>query len=210
VLAAHRTVDRARSRAAWTAAELARVTELLDDDFASRADYDVAEATLTAARAEEALARSALAQAQVLLEQAEMNLRQATIVAPVSGVVTARTADVGRMLSASVLDPPLFVIAHDLRRLRLHTSLAESDVPGVRPGSPVAFTVNAYPGRTFEGTVRRVGDEPTTMDGIVTYAAVIDVENPEGRLKPGMTARVSFRPVQDEVLVGAPLGALRL
>lgn len=202
--AAQRTLERARSRAVWTAAELARVGELLTEDFAVRTDYEVAEATLAAARAEEALARSNLAQAQLLVEQAELNLRHAEITAPVSGVVLARGATVGQLLSGTSADPPLFLIAQDLQRLRIHTRIGETVAQNVRADSRVTFVTKAQPLRRFDGTVRYVGDDAKTVSGVVTYGVVIDVDNREGALKPGMTVRVTFDNVLDAYSALAP------
>src|SRR5207249_5028912 len=119
-------------------------------------------------------------------------LEYATISSPTKGIVISRNVDVGQTVAASLQAPTLFTIAEDLRKMQVDTSVAEADVGKVRPGMPAEFSVEAYPGETFTGKVRQVRNAPQVVQNVVTYDAVIDVENADGRLKPGMTANVTF------------------
>jgi len=148
----------------------------------------------TALRVAEAQVRAATAQeadARATLHQAEINLAYTTIVAPIDGVVISRNVDVGQTVAATLQSPTLFLVAQDLRRMQVDTSVAEADVGRIAKGMTATFTVDAYPAETFRGTIREVRNAPQTVQNVVTYDAVIDVENAELKLKPGMTANVT-------------------
>jgi HlyD family secretion protein len=189
--------------------DFARAKELLAESLLSRADYDAAEATLTAAKADETAARASVSQTTAALAQAELNLKYTTIVSPIDGVVISRNVDVGQTVAATLQAPTLFTIAKDLTRMQVDTNVAEADVGKIAPGMKVSFTVDAYPGRVFEGVVRQVRDNATTIQNVVTYDAVLDVDNSERLLKPGMTASVTFTYATRGDVVRLPNAALR-
>jgi HlyD family secretion protein len=164
--------------------------------------YDTAKAALAAARATQA-------QAAANLAQARLNLSYATIYSPVDGVVLSRAVDVGQTVAASLQAPVLFTIAEDLARMQIDTAVAEGDVGRLTEGMKATFTVDAFPGRQFQGVVRQVRNAPTTTQGVVTYDAVIDVDNGDHALRPGMTANVTFVLAQVADAVKIPNAALR-
>ena len=185
-------VETARSHDLLADRNYKRATELAAAGLASRADLDAADAALGGAVAEGAASRAGVAQALAALDQAKLNLTYATIVSPISGIVISRSVDVGQTVAAALQAPTLFTIAEDLTRMQVDTNVAESDVGKIKSGMPVTFTVEAYPQRVLPGVVRQVRDNALTLQNVVTYDAVVDVDNTEGLLKPGMTASVTF------------------
>jgi HlyD family secretion protein len=156
----------------------------------TQADFDLAESAAQVAAAEIATAEASVAQAQAALDQAELNLKYATISSPIDGIVISRNVDVGQTVAAALQAPTLFTIAQDLTRMQIDANVAEADVGKIQAGMRVAFNVDAYPGREFQGIVRQVRDNALTLQNVVTYDVVIDVSNAERLLKPGMTANV--------------------
>jgi HlyD family secretion protein len=124
-------------------------------------------------------------------------------------VVISRSVDVGQTVAASFSAPTLFTIAEDLKKMQVDTSVSEGDVGRLTAGTPVTFTVDAFPAKTFTGTVRQIRNSPTTVSNVVTYDAVVDVENPELELKPGMTANATFVVGQADNVLRVPNAALR-
>ena len=165
-------------------------------------DYDTDLAQIAAAQAD--VSRSA-----ANLKQARTNLSYATIYSPTDGVVLSRAVDVGQTVAASLQAPTLFTIAEDLARMQIDTAVAEGDVGALKEGMKANFSVDAFPGKTFEGVVRQVRNAPTTNSGVVTYDAVIDVDNKELNLRPGMTANVTFVLQQVADAIKIPNAALR-
>jgi HlyD family secretion protein len=207
--AAVANVEKARAQQIEADRELARARALHGDGLASRAELDVAEANALVARAQVRAAEAQVDQAKAALDQAELNLRYSTIVSPIDGVVISRNVDVGQTVAAALQAPTLFTIAQDLGQMQVDTSVAEADVGKLRAGMDVTFTVDAYPGRPFAGRVRQVRDAAQTVQNVVTYDAVIDVDNGEHLLKPGMTASVTFVYAQRPDVIRVPNGALR-
>jgi HlyD family secretion protein len=171
----------------------------LDD---SETAFRVGEAQVRAAMAQEADARAAL-------NQTEINLDYTTISAPIDGVVISRNVDVGQTVAATLQSPTLFLIAQDLRRMQVDTNLAEADVGRASAGMGATFTVDAYPAETFRGTIREVRNAPQTLQNVVTYDAVIDVDNSDLKLKPGMTANVTVVYADRKDVLRIPNAALR-
>ncbi len=166
----------------------------------------------TALRVSQAQGRAALAQeadARATLHQAEINLAYTTIVAPIDGVVISRNVDVGQTVAATLQSPTLFLVAQDLRRMQVDTSVAEADVGRIAAGMAASFTVDAYPAETFRGTIREVRNAPQTVQNVVTYDAVIDVDNLELKLKPGMTANVTVVYADRADVLRVPNAAVR-
>lgn len=165
-------------------------------------EYDTAQAGIVAAKAD-------VSRAAANLKQARTNLGYATIYSPVDGVVLSRAVDVGQTVAASLQAPTLFTIAQDLHRMQIDTAVAEGDVGALKEGLQATFTVDAFPGKQFEGVVRQVRNDPTTNQGVVTYDAVIDVDNKDLSLRPGMTANVTFVLDKVENAIKIPNAALR-
>lgn len=169
---------------------------------AAEVAYDTAKAALTAVRAQ-------AQQANANVAQAKLNQSYATIYSPVDGVVLSRSVDVGQTVAASLQAPTLFTIAQDLAVMQIDTAVAEADVGRLSDGMKASFTVDAFPGKAFPGIVRQVRNAPTTTSGVVTYDAVIDVDNKEKLLRPGMTANVTFTLEQVNDVIKVPNAALR-
>jgi HlyD family secretion protein len=186
-----------------------RSQSLLADKLVAQADFDTAQANADAARATVDAAKGALEQAKAALHQAQVNLAYTRIDSPTDGVVISRNVDVGQTVAASLQAPTLFVIAEDLRKMQVDTSVAEADIGRLRDGMPASFTVDAYPGETFRGTVRQIRNAPQTVQNVVTYDAVIDVDNGALKLKPGMTANVTFVAAERRDVLRLPNAALR-
>lgn len=189
--------------------QYARTKSLHAEGLATTADLDTNESALGVARADINSARSAVEQANAALEQAKLNLHYTTIVSPIDGVVISRNVDVGQTVAATLQAPTLFTIAQDLTRMQVDTNVAEADVGRVHPGMDVTFKVDAYPLRIFHGTIRQVRDNAQTIQNVVTYDAVIDVDNSERLLKPGMTANVTAVYAEKANVVRLPNAALR-
>ena len=208
-IVAKAAVARAHAHVVQADKDFIRAKNLVAESIISRGEYDAAEATLAATKADEASAVASVSQAQAALDQAELNLRYTTIVSPIDGVVISRNVDVGQTVAAALQAPTLFTIAQDLTRMQVDTNVAEADIGKIRAAMKVTFTVDAYPTRSFEGVVRQVRDNATTLQNVVTYDAVIDVDNSERLLKPGMTASVTFTHATRDDAVRLPNAALR-
>lgn len=189
--------------------QLARQKTLGEQQLVAGATVEQFEVTEQTAQAQIVAAKAEISRAAASLKQAKTNLSYATIVSPVDGVVLSRAVDVGQTVAASLQAPTLFTIAEDLARMQIDTSVAEGDVGNLKEGMKASFTVDAFPGKTFEGVVRQVRNAPTTNQGVVTYDAVIDVENPDLALRPGMTANVTFVLEKVENAIKIPNAALR-
>ena len=200
-------------KAVVTARDLRRISErdqsLVRQNLIARQEADTAEANAVAAEAAVKAARGQLQQAEAALKTAQINLKLTTIISPVNGIVITRNVDVGQTVAASFNAPTLFVIAETLQNMQVDTSIAEADVGRLERGMVATFRVDAYPSETFQGAIREVRNSPQTVQNVVTYDAVIDVPNADGKLKPGMTANVTivYANVADAVRV--PNAALR-
>jgi HlyD family secretion protein len=191
---------------------------------AAKARYNQASAQVDQARlSEQVAAGSGLAQAQAQVQQAqaqvqqsqatlrlaEVNLSHTTIASPIDGVVISRDVDVGQTVAASLSAPTLFTIANDLARMQVVASVDQADIGVVNQENRVNFTVDAFPGQTFNGTIRQVRLNPQNVSNVITYNVVIDVQNPELKLKPGMTANLTFTVAERKDVLKIPNAALR-
>jgi HlyD family secretion protein len=201
----------ARARAELENARLQheRTASLAARELAPRADADAARAAHQSAEAQVAAAEAALAQAAAAVEQAETQLAYTTIRSPIDGVVISRDVELGQTVAASLQAPTLFTIAEDLRKMELHTNVSEADVGRLAPGMPAEFGVDAYPTDRFRGAVREIRYAPQTVQNVVTYDAVVAVDNGELKLRPGMTADVSFQVDERSDVLLVPNAALR-
>ncbi|HUK82931.1 MAG TPA: efflux RND transporter periplasmic adaptor subunit [Verrucomicrobiae bacterium] len=179
-----------------------RAKELFDSKLIPQSDYDTAIANLHQAEA-------ALVNKQAALNRAQVDLNRCTIYSPVDGIVISRSVDVGQTVAASLNAPTLFTIANDLAKMQIDANVAEADVGGVEVGQNVDFTVDAFPNRTFHGEVVQVRNSPITVQNVVTYDTVIGVNNPDLKLKPGMTANVSIIIAERDDALKIPNAALR-
>jgi HlyD family secretion protein len=175
---------------AEAAEELARLDakrnfQLYTNSLIPAAEHDKTQATLHQAEAVVRMRKASLRRAQV-------DLQRTTIYAPIDGIVISRAVDVGQTVAASFNAPTLFNIANDLRNMRIEAMVSEADVGGVQEGQKVNFTVEAFPNRQFRGEVIQVRYAPVTNQNIVNYTAVVEVNNDDLKLRPGMTANASI------------------
>jgi HlyD family secretion protein len=202
-------LSRLEAMAANARAQYDRVAGLVASGAVARADVETAAADRNSAVAQVTGARAKITEAQGAVEQARLNLAYTTITAPIDGVVISRSVDVGQTVAASLSAPVLFVIAGDLRQMEVHTTVAESDVGQLKTGMNVEFTVDAFPDKTFSGAVKQVRFEAQTVSNVVTYDAVVAVENASLELRPGMTANATFVIAKSSDVLVAPSKALR-
>jgi HlyD family secretion protein len=186
-----------------------RTAKLVAAQVSAQSDLDAALANEGAAAAQVEADQSNLESLRAVLHQTQVNLDYTTIISPIDGTVISRSVDVGQTVAASFQAPTLFVIAEDLRRMQVDTNVGEADVGRLTPGMKATFTVDAYPTKQFIGTVRQVRNNAQTLQNVVTYDAVIDVENPNLLLRPGMTANCTFVAAQKDNVVRLRNAALR-
>ncbi len=179
-----------------------RAKSLQAEKLTAKADYEKAVADLHQAEAAVKISEGALKKAQV-------DLARCTIYAPIDGIVISRNVDVGQTVAASLSAPTLFLIANDLAKMQIEADVGEADIGMVAPGQDVEFTVDAFPGQTFHGKVTQVRNFPKTEQSVVTYVTIIDVSNPDLKLKPGMTANVSVVIARRDNALKIPTSALR-
>ncbi len=187
----------------------ARDLALFEQSLADRTDLDAAEAQAEASRADVAAADATIQQSRASLDQAVLNLSYTRILSPIDGIVISRNIDVGQTVAASFQAPTLFTIAQDLTKMEVDTNVAEGDVGKIREHMAATFTVDAYPNRTYQGTVRQVRDNAQTIQNVVTYDAVIDVDNADLSLRPTMTANCTFVYATKDEAMRLPNAALR-
>ncbi len=196
------TLDDARMK-------LKRARELSDRQLIPQSELDTAEVNSRSIDAQIRSSEAQVTQAQASLNQNQVNLAHTVIEAPIDGLVISRNVDVGQTVAASMSAPTLFVLAADLTKMQVVANLDESDVGRIRPGQRVTFRVDAYPAEDFIGTVAQVRLQPIVQQNVVTYATVIDVPNPELKLKPGMTANVNVEIARRTDITRIPNTALR-
>ena len=189
--------------------KLARAEHLAAQNLIPQSELEAAQVTLRSTEAKLRSSQAQMTQAEASLNQAEVNLDHTVITAPIDGIVISRAVDVGQTVSATMQAPTLFVLAADLAKMKVNASIDEADVGRIRPGQVVWFTVDAYPGEDFEGRVSQVRLEPVVVQNVVTYATVIDVPNPDLKLKPGMTATVTLEIARRDDVIRIPNTALR-
>jgi HlyD family secretion protein len=169
-----------------------RNKELFSKNLVPRSDLDTSETNYETASAQVGSSKAQIEQAKASLDFAMQNLEYTRILSPVDGVVISRNVDVGQTVAASFQTPTLFTIAQDLTKMQIDTNVAESDIGVVKVGQDVEFTVDAYPDTMFKGKVWQKRQAPITVQNVVTYDVVIQVDNRDFKLMPGMTANVSI------------------
>ena len=192
------------------AQELAARSLLPQSDLdAAKIAVDSAQASLQAQQATVNQATASVAQSQASLNQNQVNLDHTIITAPIDGIVTQRSVDVGQTVAASMQAPTLFILAADLTKMQVNASIDEADVGRIRPDQHVTFRVDAYPTETFDGTVSQIRLQPVVVQNVTTYGTVIDVPNAQLKLKPGMTANVKVEISKRTDVLRVPNAALR-
>ncbi len=203
------SVDRAKASEAQGEADLKQkrfavqqIERLLTNKAETQSDYETAEANY-------AISIANLKSDSVALTEAEQNLAYAFIYSPIDGIVIKRTVDPGQTVAASFSAPELFLIAGDLKEMQIIASVDEADIGQIHDGQIADFTVEAYPDRVFHGVVRQVRLQSTTVDNVVDYPVVVSVPNPDGALRPGMTATVNFEIAKATGVLKIPDAAIR-
>ena len=186
-----------------------RNKQLMAKNFIAQSDLDTSETNAQAADAQLDAAKAQVLQGRAALSQAQTNLRYTRIVSPVNGTVISRSIDVGQTVAASFQTPTLFTIAEDLTKMQIDTSVDEADIGKVKVNQDVRFTVDAYPDMNFTGKVSEIRNAPTTVQNVVTYDVIVQVNNAELKLKPGMTANVSIITDSRKGVLFVPNSALR-
>ncbi len=189
--------------------ELNRTKELVERNFVSPAELDAKQAAFDLAQADLKNGQAVVAQREASLASARVDLGRTEIRAPVDGVVIKRSVDVGQTVAASLQAPELFVIAKDLRDMQVETSIDEADVGRIRLGQRASFTVDAFPGRSFNGEVKQVRKSAQNVQNVVTYTVLITASNEAGQLMPGMTANVRIVTDTRESVLKVANAALR-
>jgi HlyD family secretion protein len=202
-------VERARIQADDAQVKLRRARDLFEKNLIPANDLETAESNARIVASSVRAAEAQVAQAGASLNQAQVNLSHTIIRSPIDGVVIARNVDVGQTVAASMSAPTLYILARDLAEMRVNASIDESDIGEILPGQPVRFRVDAYPNETFTGTVSQVRLQPEVQQNVVSYVTVIDVPNPDLKLKPGMTASVTIETARVDEVVRVPNAALR-
>jgi HlyD family secretion protein len=205
VLSAEATVEEARNQLD----RLRHFREISGNKAVSQNDLDTAVAALHRGLADKAVAEASVELAQASLAEDETDLSKAVIVSPVNGIVLSRDVEPGQTVAASLQAPVLFTLAEDLARMELIVDVDEADVGAVKEGQPAQFTVDAYPNRRFPAHITQVRYGASTLDGVVTYATVLNVDNSDLTLRPGMTAtaEITVHRIDDALLI--PNAALR-
>ncbi len=186
-----------------------RTAELAKGKLIAQADLDTAAANREGAAAGLVGAEARVLQAQADRDTAATNVALCKILSPIDGVVISRSIDVGQTVAASLQAPTLFLIANDLTQMQILANVDEADVGKVKDGLTARFSVDAFPGEPFEGRIREVRQSPSTIQNVVTYAAVIEAPNPERKLRQGMTASVTIVTNQRNDALRVPNAALR-
>ncbi|MEA2572668.1 MAG: HlyD family secretion protein [Acidobacteriota bacterium] len=199
---AQANVEKSQAQALQASRDYSRNRELLNAGLVARSAYEQTQATAEVGQA-------GVKSARVALDRAKQNLSYTNIYAPIDGVVIERNVQQGQTVAASLSAPQLFLIANDLSQMEILAQVGESDIAQIKQGQTAEFTVQALAGQTFNGTVKQVRLQSTTQDNVVNYTVVIAVENPRGKLLPGMTARVNFLTKSAENVLNVPNAALR-
>jgi HlyD family secretion protein len=216
LIAARANLDKAQAAAAQAKLDFNRYTTLAQEGVVPTQQLDTARATSQSADAAVGAAKAQVTQAGAQVQQkqaavrvAQTNLDHSTIRSPIDGTVIARSVDVGQTVAASLQAPTLFTIAQDLTKMQVYVSTDESDVGTVQAGQDVTFKVDAFPKDTFKGKVSVVRLNATTVQNVVTYTTIVDFDNPDMKLFPGMTAYVTVPVATATDVVKVPNGALR-
>src|SRR4051794_6589947 len=206
---ARANVARARAQLADAVRNRQRSRTLADGRFLAQADADTAQTAVEAGRAALDAAQAAVLQAQAQLARAHLDLDHSVVHAPVTGTVISRNVDVGQAVASSFTAPTLFTIAEDLSKMYLHANVDEADIGQMHTGQQATFTVDTFRGRQFAATVHQIRNAAQTLSNVVTYDVVMQVDNSDLQLRPGMTANVTIICAARKNVLAVPKGALR-
>jgi len=209
LLAAQAALDQAEADRTDARRHFERMRRLHAERVVGQSELDAAETRQAMAAAQVGMARAQVVQAQAAFDLAETNLQYTRIYCPIDGIVIARRVDIGQTVAAAFQTPVLFVVAEDLTRMRINTSVDEADIGRVKVDQQVRFSVDAYPGEIFEAQVGQIRNDPQITQNVVTYDVLIDVDNNDLKLKPGMTANVEIVIDRREQVMSVPDAALR-
>ncbi len=186
-----------------------RYKKLYTKNYVAKSDLDLAEATYKSDLAQIAAAEGTIAQAEATLQNNLTNLRYTKIVSPVDGIVVSRAVDVGQTVAASFQTPTLFQVAQDLTNMQIEVNVSEADIGKIKKDQEVEYTLDGYADEVFHGKVTEVRIAPTTVSNVVTYTVIVDVDNKEQKMIPGMTANVSIITNKRENVISVPTDALK-
>lgn len=203
------TLESAKANSAAAKVAFDRTQRLFQQGLASKGELDTASGQYEVSKAQVAAAEAQIGAIQAQLAQSQTNVGWTKIYSPVDGVVVSRTIDPGATVVASFQAPVLFVIAQDLRKMRVMADVDEADVGKLKEGMEAEAVVDAFPGESFHGKVQQVRFSPNNVQGVVTYSAVVEVDNPEEKLRPGMTATVTIKTREVKAALRVPNAALR-
>lgn len=188
---------------------LTRIKKLNRSKYSADSELESAQRDYDNAVVQKALREAEVQQAQAALDQAEIDLKYTKIVSPVDGIVVSKEVEVGQTVAASFQTPTLFNVAEDLTKMQIETSVVEADISKVKEGQTVEFSVDSYPDETFYGVVTQVRNEAITTSNVVTYEVIIEIDNKDLKLKPGMTANVEIITAEKQGVFLVPNKALR-
>lgn len=186
-----------------------RYKRLYEKNYVAKSDLDLAEATYKSDLAQLAAAQGSINQAQATLKNNLTNLRYTRIVSPVDGIVVSRAVDVGQTVAASFQTPTLFQVAQDLTNMQIEVNVSEADIGKIKKGQEVEYTLDGYADSVFHGKVTEVRIAPTTVSNVVTYTVIVDVDNKDQKMIPGMTANASIITNKSENVICVPTDALK-
>ncbi len=209
VAAQRAQLESAKANHAAAKVAFERTQRLFQQGLASKGELDTQQGQFEVTKAQVAAAEAQIGAIQAQLQQSQTNVGWTKIYSPVDGVVVSRSIDPGSTVVASFQAPVLFVIAQDLRKMRVLADVDEADVGKLKEGMDAEAVVDAFPGESFKGLVQQVRYSPNNVQGVVTYSAVVEVENPEEKLRPGMTATVTIKTREVKNALRVPNAALR-
>ncbi len=207
--AARAQVAQAAAQATNADRQYARTKELFAQGLVTQIEVDAAQTAAAVAKAQVDSAKAGVDQALASLNRAQVDLSYTDIASPIDGVVISRNVDVGQTVAASLQAPVIFTIAEDLKKMQVNTSVSEGDVGRLQDGLSAFFAVDAFPGQRFRGKIAQIRNAATTVQNVVTYNALIDVNNDELKLRPGMTANVTIIYAERDEVLSVPNGAIR-
>ncbi len=210
VMLAQANLEKSRVALRDTISTFDRNKILYKKNFISKNDLDASETNYLSTKAQIKASQAQVEQTKAALNLSETNLRYTQILSPVNGTVISRSIDVGQTVAASFQTPTLFTIAQDLTKMQINTDIDEADIGRIHLDQPVTFTVDAYPEITFKGKVSEIRNAPTTVQNVVTYDVMVNVDNPDLKLKPGMTTNVSIIIDDKKGILRVPNAALRV
>src|SRR5574344_358718 len=186
-----------------------RYRRLYAKNYVAKSELDLAEATYQADLAQIAAAQGTINQARAALNNNLTNLKYTRIISPVDGIVVSRAVDVGQTVAASFQTPTLFQVAQDLTKMQIEANVSEADIGKIKKGQQVEYTLDGYADAVFYGKVAEIRIAPTTISNVVTYTVIVNVNNKEHKMIPGMTANVSIITNRSENVICVPTDALK-